>query len=306
MKATLAKMNDGSIHQPSLTLKGDFHNDSESTNNPVRTKHERRRVGPASPRPRHDRTARARCTSSPACGPSSPTPTSWRSRRRWPRAVGSSRLEKRSRSETTKLGLIRTARWFVGTSTEFGPTLYFVSQFDSSLEKYFDDFVLNGKENLAAIWGHCIGCPTGPDATARDIVQYIARGQIKTLACYDVASEPQHQPDPEEGRLVREDAEVPACGRRRRRQPRGQGQRLLEASWPSPTSSCRAAPPSTPTSASEWQYDRRRRAVGRGRPRRPTSAVDRPWHDRGSIRSPTREDHDDEQCNSDSAESDRR
>ena len=36
---------------------------------------------------------------------------------------------------TTHLGLIRTARWFVGTSTEFGPTLYFVSQFDSSLEK---------------------------------------------------------------------------------------------------------------------------------------------------------------------------
>jgi hypothetical protein len=35
------------------------------------------------------------------------------------------------------------------------------------------------------IWGQCIGCPTGPGATARDIVQYIARGQIKTLACYD-------------------------------------------------------------------------------------------------------------------------
>jgi hypothetical protein len=86
---------------------------------------------------------------------------------------------------TTLLGLIRTARWFVGTSTEFGPTLYFISQFDSSLEKYFDDFVLNGKNNLAKIWGHCIGCPTGPDATARDIVEYIARGQIKTLACYD-------------------------------------------------------------------------------------------------------------------------
>ena len=46
---------------------------------------------------------------------------------------------------TTLLGLVRAARWFVGTSTEFGPTLYFVSQFDSSLEKYFDDFVLNGK-----------------------------------------------------------------------------------------------------------------------------------------------------------------
>jgi hypothetical protein len=86
---------------------------------------------------------------------------------------------------TTMLGLIRTARWFVGTSTEFGPTLYFVSQFDSSLEKYFDDFVLNGKRNLEKIWGNCIGCPTGEEATARDIVQYIARGQIKTLVCYD-------------------------------------------------------------------------------------------------------------------------
>ena len=86
---------------------------------------------------------------------------------------------------TTMLGLIRTARWFVGTSTEFGPTLYFVSQFDSSLEKYFDDFVLNGKPNLEKIWGTCIGCPTGPDATARDIVQYVARGQIKTMICYD-------------------------------------------------------------------------------------------------------------------------
>ena len=86
---------------------------------------------------------------------------------------------------TTMLGLIRTARWFVGTSKEFGPTLYFISQFDSSLEKYFDDFVLNGKNNLEKIWGQCIGCPSGPDATAHDIVNYIARGQIKTLACYD-------------------------------------------------------------------------------------------------------------------------
>jgi hypothetical protein len=86
---------------------------------------------------------------------------------------------------TTMLGLIRTARWFVGTSTEFGPTLYFVSQFDSTLEKYFDDFVLNGRTNLEKIWGQCVGCPTGPDATARDIVQYVARGQIKTMACYD-------------------------------------------------------------------------------------------------------------------------
>ena len=89
---------------------------------------------------------------------------------------------------TTKLGLIRTARWFVARTQDFGGyTLVFVSQFDGTLEKYFDDFTLNGKENLEAIWGTCVGCPTGPNVTARDIVQYIARGQIKTLACYDVA-----------------------------------------------------------------------------------------------------------------------
>ena len=90
--------------------------------------------------------------------------------------------------QTTKLGLIRTARWFVARTQDFdGYTLFFVSQFDGTLEKYFDDFVLNGKENLSAVWGHCVGCPTGPNVTARDVVEYIARGQIKTLACYDVA-----------------------------------------------------------------------------------------------------------------------
>jgi hypothetical protein len=86
---------------------------------------------------------------------------------------------------TTMLGLIRTASWFVNNTAEFGPTLYFISQFDASLEKYFDDFVLNGKNNLLKIWGQCIGCPSGPEASAHDIVNYIARGQIKTLACYD-------------------------------------------------------------------------------------------------------------------------
>ena len=45
--------------------------------------------------------------------------------------------------------------------------------------------MLNGKKNLEKIWGTCIGSPTGPNATARDIVQYVARGQIKTLVCYD-------------------------------------------------------------------------------------------------------------------------
>jgi hypothetical protein len=89
---------------------------------------------------------------------------------------------------TTKLGLIRTARWFVVRTQDFdGYTLFFNSQFDGTLEKYFDDFTLNGKENLVAIWGQCAGCPTGPDVTARDVVEYIARGQIKTLAVYDVA-----------------------------------------------------------------------------------------------------------------------
>jgi hypothetical protein len=87
---------------------------------------------------------------------------------------------------TTKLGLIRTARWFVATTQEFGPTLFFISQFDGSLDKYFDDFVLNGAENLGKVWGQCIGCPQPPNGTAHDIVEYIARGQIKTLACYDV------------------------------------------------------------------------------------------------------------------------
>ncbi len=88
----------------------------------------------------------------------------------------------------TKLGLIRAARWFVARTQDFdGYTLFFVSQFDGSLDKYFDDFVLNGKENLEAIWGNCVGCPTGPDVTARDVVEFIARGQIKTLAVYDVA-----------------------------------------------------------------------------------------------------------------------
>jgi uncharacterized protein (DUF433 family) len=88
---------------------------------------------------------------------------------------------------TTKLGLIRTARWFVCRTQDFnGYSLFFVSQFDGSLEKYLDDFVLNGKKNLTGVWGQCVGCPTGPDATAQDIVEYIARGQIKTLACYDV------------------------------------------------------------------------------------------------------------------------
>ncbi|MBV9171269.1 MAG: hypothetical protein JOZ81_14420 [Chloroflexi bacterium] len=100
----------------------------------------------------------------------------------WPNPAGESFSHM-----TTLLGLIRTARWFVVRTQDFdGYTLFFISQFDGTLEKYFDAFVLNGKENLSAIWGQCVGCPSGPDATARDIVEYVAGGQIKTLACYDV------------------------------------------------------------------------------------------------------------------------
>jgi hypothetical protein len=90
--------------------------------------------------------------------------------------------------QTTKLGLIRTARWFVARTQDFdGYTLFFISQFDGTLEKYFDDFTLNGAANLLSVWGNCVGCPAGPNVSARDVVEYIARGQIKTLACYDVA-----------------------------------------------------------------------------------------------------------------------
>lgn len=89
---------------------------------------------------------------------------------------------------TTALGLIRTARWFVTKTQDFdGWTLFFITQFDGSMQKYFDDFVLNGKVNLLKIWGQCVGCPDGPDTTASDLVEFIARGQIKTLACYDFA-----------------------------------------------------------------------------------------------------------------------
>ena len=148
---------------------------------------------------------------------------------------------------TTMLGLIRTARWFVGTSTEFGPTLYFVSQFDSSLEKYFDDFVLNGKTNLEKIWGTCIGCPTGPDATARDIVQYVARGRSRPWSVYDALPSLQSRPDPEDGRLVPEDAEVPARGLRRNATELEDKVNAFFSDLAKLTNSCRAVPTSTPT-----------------------------------------------------------
>jgi hypothetical protein len=66
------------------------------------------------------------------------------------------------------------------------PHVRFSVRWNSRDEKYFDDFVLNGKDKPDGDLGNCIGCPVGPDVTARDLVQYIARGQIKTLACYDV------------------------------------------------------------------------------------------------------------------------
>lgn len=85
----------------------------------------------------------------------------------------------------TQIGLVRSARWFVGTSAEFGATLYFTGQIDGTLEAFFEHLVLHGAENLARMWGQCIGCPQPPQATARDVVEYIAAGQIKTLVLYD-------------------------------------------------------------------------------------------------------------------------
>ena len=96
---------------------------------------------------------------------------------------------------TAKLALIRSARWFVCKTQYFqGDSLFFISQFDGSLAKYFDDFVLNGKENLYGVWGQCIGCP---DDTARNIVEYIARGQLATLVVYDAS------PDVSNNQLLR-------------------------------------------------------------------------------------------------------
>ena len=97
---------------------------------------------------------------------------------------------------TTKLGLIRTARWFVARTQDFeGYTLFFVSQFDGTLEKYFDDFVLNGKENLTAIWGNCVGCPTGPECdSARHCGVHRTRSD-QNPGLLRRFSEPQHRPD---------------------------------------------------------------------------------------------------------------
>ena len=96
---------------------------------------------------------------------------------------------------TAKLALIRSARWFVAKTQYFeGDTLFFISQFDGTLVKYFDDFVLNGKENLYGVWGQCIGCP---DDTARNIVEYVARGQLATLVAYDAS------PDVSNNQLLR-------------------------------------------------------------------------------------------------------
>jgi hypothetical protein len=84
----------------------------------------------------------------------------------------------------TQLGLIRTARWFVVRTQDFnGYTLVFVSQFDGTLEKYFDDFILNGKDNLTAVSGHCVGRPTGENVTARDVVDYIAAAKGRRCRC---------------------------------------------------------------------------------------------------------------------------
>ena len=88
--------------------------------------------------------------------------------------------------------------------------------------------MLNGKTNLEKVWGQCIGCPTGPDATARDIVQYIARGQIKTLACYDALPSLNFGQIQKMADWYEKTQKFQRAVYCRRRQPRGQGQRLLQ------------------------------------------------------------------------------
>jgi hypothetical protein len=163
---------------------------------------------------------------------------------------------------TTKLGLIRTARWFVARTQDFdGYTLFFVSQFDGTLEKYFEDFVLNGKQNLLAIWGQCVECPTGADATARDVVEYIARGQIKTLACYDVA------PSLSIGQIYKQADWYEKTQRFQRAVARGDGtleqtvNAFLEA-LAAPYEPVVSSAMIDPEVAQEWQYEDVRERIG--------------------------------------------
>ena len=179
------------------------------------------------------------------------------------------RLTRTSRSRPRQLGLIRTARWFVARTQDFdGWTLFFVTQFDGNLPKYFDDFVLNGKENLLKAWGQCEGCPDGPDATAADVVEFIARGQIKTLACYDFVPELSNSQIFKAQDWYQKAQKFQRARRQGRRQPRGQGRRLPQGAGravPEPCPAPRSSIPtwrtsgSTRTSPSTCRADRRGR-----------------------------------------------
>ena len=106
----------------------------------------------------------------------------------WPDPPGESFSEM-----MTKLGLIRTARWFVARTPYFPGTSTTGTRCSSSPSSTAPSRSTSttsfstGRTTWRRSGAQCVGCPTGPDATARDIVEYIARGQIKTLACYDVA-----------------------------------------------------------------------------------------------------------------------
>jgi hypothetical protein len=156
---------------------------------------------------------------------------------------------------TTAVGLIRTARWFVAKTQDFdGWTLFFITQFDGNLPKYFDDFVVNGKENLLKAWGQCEGCPDGPDATAADIVDFIARGQIKTLACYDFV------PELSNSQIFKAQDWYQKAQRFQREVAKGDGELeakvdafLQELAQPSPTVPSAAAIDTDV--ANQWQYE---------------------------------------------------
>ena len=130
---------------------------------------------------------------------------------------------------TTMLGLIRTARWFVGTSTEFGPTsllrLAVRQQPGEVLRRLRPQ---RGRRTSKKVWGTVRRLSERPGRHgARHRAVRRARAD-QDHGLLRRSSEPQLGPDPKDGRLVPEDAEVPARGLLQRRQPRGQGQLLFQ------------------------------------------------------------------------------
>ena len=148
---------------------------------------------------------------------------------------------------TTHLGLIRTARWFVGTSTEFGPTLYFVSQSTAAWRS---------TSTTSCSTGRRISRRSGARASA----VRPARTRRRATSCSTSRagrSRLWSVTTPFRASIWARSRRWPT-GTRRRRSSSAQSSPTTATSrtrstrsspsWPSPTHSCRAAPTSTPTS----------------------------------------------------------